>query len=79
MPDLNGDLKKFEEQNTLAFRFQHILKVAQHAPYERVMQGWFENYLSLKQFTLLDSVSFIFHFFLLRANIFLSFEWQKSI
>ncbi|XP_050727858.1 chromosome transmission fidelity protein 18 homolog [Eriocheir sinensis] len=56
MPDLNGDMKKFEEQNTLAFRFQHILKVAQHAPYERVMQGWFENYLSLKQFTLLDSI-----------------------
>lgn len=57
MPDLNSDVKKFGEENSLAFRFQHILKITQHAPYEKVMQGWFENYLNLKNFTLMESVS----------------------
>ncbi|XP_063865703.1 chromosome transmission fidelity protein 18 homolog isoform X1 [Scylla paramamosain] len=57
MPDLNSDVKKFGEENGLAFRFQHILKVTQHAPYEKVMQGWFENYLNLKQFTLMESIT----------------------
>uniref|UniRef100_A0A0P4W9U3 AAA+ ATPase domain-containing protein n=1 Tax=Scylla olivacea TaxID=85551 RepID=A0A0P4W9U3_SCYOL len=57
MPDLNSDVKKFGEENSLAFRFQHILKVTQHAPYEKVMQGWFENYLNLKQFTLMESIT----------------------
>ncbi|XP_045103960.1 chromosome transmission fidelity protein 18 homolog isoform X2 [Portunus trituberculatus] len=57
MPDLNSDVKKFGEENSLAFRFQHILKVAQHAPYEKVMQGWFENYLNLKNFTLMESIT----------------------
>lgn len=60
MPDINGDMKKFEEQNSMAFRFQHVLKATQSAPYERVMQGWFENYLNLKQFILLETVSVYF-------------------
>lgn len=61
MPDINGDIRKFEEQSSLAFRFQRVLKATQNAPYERVMQGWFENYLSLKQFTLLETVSLCFY------------------
>ena len=56
MPDLNSNLNKFGEENSLTFRFRHILKVAQNAPYEKVMEGWFENYLDLKHFTLMETV-----------------------
>ncbi|KAG0698353.1 Chromosome transmission fidelity protein 18 [Chionoecetes opilio] len=57
MPDLGTDVKKFGEENSSTFRFQHILKVCQSAPYEKVVQGWFENYLNLKQFVLMESIS----------------------
>ncbi|KAG0716021.1 Chromosome transmission fidelity protein 18 [Chionoecetes opilio] len=56
MPDLGADVKKFGEENSSTFRFQHILKVCQSAPYEKVVQGWFENDLNLKQFVLMESI-----------------------
>ncbi|XP_068202844.1 chromosome transmission fidelity protein 18 homolog [Palaemon carinicauda] len=49
MPDLNGDLEDLSEQTTLASRYQRILKTVESCgEYEKLTQGWFENYLSMK-------------------------------
>ncbi|XP_068202621.1 chromosome transmission fidelity protein 18 homolog [Palaemon carinicauda] len=59
MPDLNGDLEDLSEQTTLASRYQRILKTVESCgEYEKLTQGWFENYLSMKfKHTNMDPVS----------------------
>ncbi|XP_042208895.1 chromosome transmission fidelity protein 18 homolog isoform X2 [Homarus americanus] len=49
MPELTGDLDNFGEQTSLGFRFQRILRTTQSCgEYEKLTQGWFENYPSIK-------------------------------
>ncbi|XP_064109296.1 chromosome transmission fidelity protein 18 homolog [Macrobrachium nipponense] len=49
MPDLSGDLEDFGEHTTLTSRYQRILKTVESCgEYEKLTQGWFENYLTMK-------------------------------
>lgn len=49
MPDLNGDLDNFGDEVSLASRFQRMLRTTQSCgEYDRLTQGWFENYLNIK-------------------------------
>lgn len=63
MPDLNGDLSKVGEDTTLGYRVQRILNSTYHAPYDKLTQGWFHNYLNIKTASL-ENVSSLVMFVL---------------
>lgn len=49
MPDLNGDLDNFGEETTLSARFSRMLRTVQSCgEYDKLTQGWFENYPVMK-------------------------------
>ncbi|KAK3859648.1 hypothetical protein Pcinc_034261 [Petrolisthes cinctipes] len=56
MPDLNGDLSKVGEDTALSYRVQRILSTTHHAPFDKLTQGWFHNYLNIKTASL-DNIS----------------------
>ncbi|KAK4315368.1 hypothetical protein Pmani_013421 [Petrolisthes manimaculis] len=56
MPDLNGDLSKVGEDTALNYRVQRILSTTYHAPFDKLTQGWFHNYLNIKTASL-DNIS----------------------
>ncbi|XP_047486138.1 chromosome transmission fidelity protein 18 homolog isoform X1 [Penaeus chinensis] len=49
MPDLNCDLDNFGEETTLSARFSRMLRTVQSCgEYDKLTQGWFENYPAMK-------------------------------